>query len=592
MKDRKLTRRHVLQLLGVSAAVPALGSAACSRSEEAAESGSSFHAAYPFLKPPKGNYNYLGGVTDQISMGYLFDLMFVPGATYLWADERFHYLLADDSSELSADGRTFTYKVRDGLTWSDGKPVTAKDVYTTWLLRAGNGHEVFDYVESFEQTDDMTVTFTIGTPAPISEYYLLRERPVSDAVYGKWAREIEPLIKAGKRIDDKGVADIVERVHAFKPDAAVVSGPFEIDYHTVANARLTMVKNNKGYLADQINFDEIIVYNGETASVTPILLQKEIDYATHGFPPETESRLESSGYHILRPPIYSGPGLFINHKKLPEFADKRVRQAFAHAIDRAQAAKVSMDRSAVACELMTGMSDTQVPLWVAEADQAKFNHYELDLDKAEQLLTEAGWSNTGGTWHTAEGKEAAYDLLTASDYFNWAAAAQNLESQLGEFGIKISVRGVESTQHSVFTEEGSFELAIRNWGVSSNPYPSAAFRAVLMDINYPELTPFRGIDYPLEQDTDIVGHIDLEQAIIDAGLGASDDALKANVTKVALAFNELLPVIPLFERLGNNPVLQSRIAGWPSDDDPIYANSPYADNFTTILMYEGKLKPA
>jgi peptide/nickel transport system substrate-binding protein len=36
----------------------------------------------------------------------------------------------------------------------------------------------------------------------------------------------------------------------------------------------------------------------------------------------------------------------------------------------------------------------------------------------------------------------------------------------------------------------------------------------------------------------------------------------------------------------------ANISGYPADNDPIYKNSTYADNFTTILMYQGTLKPA
>jgi peptide/nickel transport system substrate-binding protein len=78
-----------------------------------------------------------------------------------------------------------------------------------------------------------------------------------------------------------------------------------------------------------------------------------------------------------------------------------------------------------------------------------------------------------------------------------------------------------------------------------------------------------------------------------AGAGLDEAAQKASVTRVALAFNELLPVIPLFERYGNNPALEGgRVRGWPADDDPVMFNGPYADNMTILLMLQGRLKSA
>jgi peptide/nickel transport system substrate-binding protein len=99
------------------------------------------------------------------------------------------------------------------------------------------------------------------------------------------------------------------------------------------------------------------------------------------------------------------------------------------------------------------------------------------------------------------------------------------------------------------------------------------------------------MDFPQVQDTASVGRIDFETAIPDSGQGTSQ-ALKAKAAELALAFNELLPVLPVDGRFTNNPVSTANIVGYPPDDDPIYKNSTYADNFTTILMFQGTLKPA
>lgn len=167
-----------------------------------------------------------------------------------------------------------------------------------------------------------------------------------------------------------------------------------------------------------------------------------------------------------------------------------------------------------------------------------------------------------------------------------------MEEFFGAIGIKVTQRGHEPAQFGEEFNAGRFELAANGWGNSGNPFPAASFRSVLMDRNLPGLKPEPGMDFALEQDTDVVGRVDLEQLVIDSGLGADADALKDNITTVALAFNELLPMIPMWGQFGNNPVLESRVTGWPDDSDPIYLNSPYADNFTPILLYQGKLRPA
>lgn len=591
-----LTRRRVLELLGLSTVAAGAG-AACSRStsdddKKAGASTREFHAAYPFDAPPKGNFNFLGGVSSQVAMGYIFDLYMVPGAMHLWDAQKYFYLLADESSALSADGRSFTYTLRKGLKWSDGSALTITDVYTTWVLRQAGAHPVFKYITGFEQVGD-SIEFTIGTPAPISEYYLLREHPVPDSAYGAWAKQLEPLLKAGKGGADKAVSTILAKVNEYKPAEPVVSGPFIIDYGKVTSSALTLVKNDHGYLADKIAFDRITVANGTVVNdVIPLLLAKKIDYATYGFPVASEQSIARAGYRIVRPPRYDGQALYFNFAKFPELADKRVRQAFAHVVRREQSGTIAMGPSGRGVTYMAGFSDLQVPTWIGAPDLKRLNRYDNDLGAAARLLTAAGWKRSGGSWLTPAGKKAEYDLSFQAGFAEGQATSRSVEEDFARLGIRLTLIGVDPTLLVTDIGKGSFELAIYGWGTSSNPFPAAAFAKVMIDNNEAGLAPLRGIDFPLRQHTEVVGDVDLARLIVAAGEGKDLDALKANITTAALAFNELLPVIPIWAEFGNNPVLESAVTGWPDDGDPIYRNSPYADNFTTILMYQGTLRPA
>src|SRR5439155_26254842 len=83
-----------------------------------------------------------------------------------------------------------------------------------------------------------------------------------------------------------------------------------------------------------------------------------------------------------------------------------------------------------------------------------------------------------------------------------------------------------------------------------------------------------GIKFPLKQKTS-QGDVDLEKMVVDSAQGLDQEAQKALVAKMALAFNELLPKIPIYERYGNNPAPEGiRVRGWPAEGDPIYKNSP------------------
>ncbi len=599
--DAGLTRRRILQVAGAASLAPALAPAlaGCSRHNNGSGgkhgSGGTYSTWFPYNAPPAGNYHTLSGISSSIvdSIGYIGDYIVLPGAMYYWKEQKYFYLLADETSTLSPDGKTFTYKVRSGVKWSDGKPVTAKDVYTTWLCRYIVRSPVFDYVDSFEQTDDMTVTFQIAVPAPIAQYYLLREHIVSDATYGPLASKAEPLVKSKAPQTNKAVVALNKQITAFKPQNVISSGPFVVNTTAVSDSQMRLSKNPHCYFADKVNFDTVIDYASfDFNSIVPIILQKKLTYTTGGPQPAVERRMAKEGIRIIRSPIYSGPALYFNYDKLPEFSDKRARQAICYALDHEQNGRVALGASGKEIKLYAGISDVQVPQWMSVAAQAKLIKYTLDKPKAESLLTAAGWKKSGGIWHTPAGKPARYDLLFPSDFGDWSAAADNLASQLKQFGIDITLHGEQSTQVTVDVEASKFTLAIQGWGSSANPFPSDAFQTALFTLNTPSLAPTqKGMNFPMNQKTDVAGEVNLKQVVIDSGLGATPADLKKATTTAALAFNELLPIVPLFERYGNSPALVSAVAGYPPDGDPIYENSIYSDNYTTFLTFQGKLRP-
>src|SRR5207248_1666398 len=100
----------------------------------------------------------------------------------------------------------------------------------------------------------------------------------------------------------------------------------------------------------------------------------------------------------------------------------------------------------------------------------------------------------------------------------------------------------------------------------ADPHPHFSFDADIF-VDNTKIPP--GMSFPLKQKT-AAGDIDLEKTVVDSAAGLDENAQKALVSKAALAFNELLPVIPIYERYGNNPTAEGvRVKGWPADGDPI-----------------------
>ena len=629
INERTLSRRRLMQSTagGFAAAMLAGGTlpGGFGKVVMAQDGGKEFHSAWPYLDPGAGghfNSFVTKAILNEPTPGTVYgDLIQEPLGMYYWASNEWLPLLATEWAFIQAGGSagaspaaspeaspgaspaaggidvnadTFEVKLREGVVWSDDAPFTAQDVVDTlWCLRIIQ-NTVWKYLDDVQAVDDLTVRCHMSLPSTEVERYVIRVAyPRPSSVFGEWAQKARDLFSGGKTMDDPEGKQLLDQFNQFRPENVPASGPFMIDPASITGAQMSLVKNDKAWNADQVKFDKIVNYNGETDTISAVVLSKEIDYATHGFAVATEKQMMDEGIRILRPPVYSGPSLYINYATLTAWADERVRQAIAHAVNREQNGTIALANSGIAQKYMTGMSDNLVPKWMSESDIAALNQYEYDPDKAASLLQEVGWTKDGDIWKTPDGQDAAYELTFPAEFADWSAAGQDLSEQLTTFGIQVTPRAITFTQQPIDVDKGNFQLAIQGWGSSNNPHPHYSYAQAFFTHNTLAVNNGgKGIAFPLEQDTQVAGKVDLDKLTVDAAEGLDQEKQKANVTTIAQVFNELLPIIPLFERYGNNAALEGvRVKAWPADDDPILKNSPYADGIPTMLMLTGKLEP-
>jgi peptide/nickel transport system substrate-binding protein len=594
-----LSRRRLIGTAAGAAAGAALATGSLQglhgRAVLAQDGAKEFHTAWPYSIPPQGHFNLMQGVTYAIYQppNIYADLIIEPMAMYYWASKQWLPLLATEWSFQNGD--TFQVKLRQGATWSDGNPITAKDVLASFSCARLMAVTVWDYIDKVTAVDDSTVNFHMKVPSTVVERYVLKFNTLSAVHYGDWAKKADDLFASGKTLDDPEGKQLLDQFTKFRPDNVIASGPFMFDVSSFTNSQNTLPKNEKSWNANDVKFDRIVNFNGETSDITPVVLSKDVDYATHGFPPATVKQfLATPGIRVLRPPTYNGNCLYINYNTLNNiFGDKRVRQALAHAINRQQNGTIALGDSAVPVKYMSGMSDIMIPDWLTQQDAASLNQYEYNLDKAASLLQEVGWTKSGDTWKTPDGKDAAWEIVFPAEYVDSAGCALDISEQLGNFGIKLEPRSITYTELPVDFDQGKFDFLVELWGSTNDPHPHFAFEHDLITHNTQAIrNGGKGYGFPLKQHTDVLGDVDLEQLVIDSALGLDEAAQKENIGKIAKAFNELLPCLPMYERYGANPSLEGvRVKAWPADNDPILKNSPYGDGIPTMLLYTGKLEP-
>lgn len=549
-----------------------------------------FVGAWPYDMPPVGHFNTF--VSRAITLGIYYELMHQPLAFYYWATGKYEPLIATSwRLEPTNKPEWFIVHLRKGVRWSNGQEFTSKDVVATYYIGYLMNWPVWRYVDKVEEVGKYTVRFHMNNPSSVVPRYILRTYPIRDyATYGTYADRVRTLLAQGKDRDSDEMKKLRAEFEQFRPKNIVASGPFVLNVDTMTEAEVILERNPYYWNQEAIKFSKVKLVNGETPTVTPMVLAKNVDYATHGFPPATERQFMEMGIRIIRSPIYSGPAIYVNHNIYP-LNRVEVRQAMAYAINRDENGFVSLGKSGVGVKLMAGFSDNMIPLWISSADQRKLDRYEYNPKKAEEILTKLGFrKDRDGVWIDDRGRRMEYELIVPAEFADWSAAAENAASQLTKLGIKVTVRGVTFAQVPQEAEQGRFQLLIQAWG-AAHPHPHFSFYQNLIRFNYP-LGVGPGMNFPMKQRIKAVGEVDLNKLITDSAVGFDLKLQKKYVTTLALAFNELLPIIPLWERYGNNPALEGvRLTGWPPEGDPIYKNSPYSDSFVVIMLTNGTLKP-
>ncbi|MGH2799409.1 MAG: ABC transporter substrate-binding protein, partial [Thermoleophilaceae bacterium] len=442
MNRRRFLRDSTLTAIGLMAAACVPGPTTPGTSPgAAARRAGEFHGAWPYSLPPAGHWNSYAP-RGILTTGIYRHLWLTTLGMYKWADGQYDYWLAESSGLKGTD--TYEVKLRSGIKWSDGKDFTAKDVYTTFNVGRLENFTIWQYVDRMDLVDGRTITFHIRRPSSLMQRFILREPIRPDSAYGTYSTQTDDLVKAGKTSADQEWKDLRTKLGEFRPTEPVSVGPYKIDPASVTEARLTFVHNPGGYAADKVNFEKVVVYQGETAQVTPLVLGGEVDYATHGFPLATDKAMQDAGIRVVRPPLYTGPALYFHWEKAPQFQDVRLRYAVAHAINKEESAQVTYGTSAKAQKFMAGFSDDLVPAWISGADQAKLKPYAFSTQQAEQFMTAAGYAKGSDGVYAKGGQKLEFELVFPSDFADWASAAQHAAESLTRFGIKVTPRGIVS----------------------------------------------------------------------------------------------------------------------------------------------------
>ncbi|PSL37928.1 peptide/nickel transport system substrate-binding protein [Labedella gwakjiensis] len=323
-----------------------------------------------------------------------------------------------ESWELSDDQLTWTFTLREGVTFHDGSDFTADDVvysYDRIIDEELSNAWKFSAVESVEAVDDYTVDITVTQPTP----------NLLSSIGGF-----------------KGMA-IVEKENVESGDITtdpIGTGPFSMEEYTSGD-HITLAANPDYWGgAPEIGGIEFqFISEGSTAIAA--LKSGEVDWTDSIPTQQVESLSGDEAVTMGQSPSNDYWYLALNEDREP-WNDVRVRQAIAYAIDRDAIVQATSYGTATANQLAI----PEESVWYTEYDT-----YSTDLDEAQALLDEAGFE--GGT----------LDLLVTSDYPETVTAAQIIADNLEPLGITVEIRTPDFATWLDEQNTGNFDMLMMGW---------------------------------------------------------------------------------------------------------------------------------
>ena len=324
-------------------------------------------------------------------------------------------------------GIAVTYTIQPGATWGDGVAVTSADVVFTWQLgrhpKSGvSDLEPFRRVLSIDVIDDKTFTLHVDR---IEFTYNAMPFPVLPAHIERAIFEADPESYRNRTAFD-----------ADPTNPGLGFGPYRV-VELVTGARIVLEPSPTWWGAKPA-FDRVTIRVIEkTTALEANLLSGAIDMIAGELGLTLDQALAFEKRHGARFDITYKSGLIYEHLDLnldnPILADKRVRKALIHALDRETLSeRLFAGRQPVAHSSVSPLD------WIYDPD---IPTYPYDPDRAKALLDQAGWSVIeNGLRHNAAGQRLTLELMTTAGNRSRELVEQVLQSQWRQVGIDVRIR--------------------------------------------------------------------------------------------------------------------------------------------------------
>ncbi|HKE36818.1 MAG TPA: peptide ABC transporter substrate-binding protein, partial [Candidatus Baltobacteraceae bacterium] len=383
----------------------------------------------------------------------------------LWADDKGNpvpalamVVPAQDNGGISSDGLTITYHLRKDAKWSDGVPVTSKDVKWSWQAIMNPSNNVvsrhgYDFVKSIDTPDDFTVVVHLKQRfSPfVNTFFAMSDQPYP----------VAPAHVLSKYSDINQVP--------FNNEPNVSDGPFRFAEWSHGD-HISLVRNENFFMGTPaLRRIEIKIVPDENTSVN-LLKTHAVDYMFQASPNTYPALKSVADIKLVWVNVNGYEYLTLNTTR-PNVSDPVVREAIAYAIDKAQ-----LVQTLTHGQMKEATEDIPDWMWAFDPSVKSYPH---DPQKARELLRSDGW--VPGPDGIVRKNGQPLILVTVSNNSN-ATRRQGvveLQQMLRQVGINMEIKYYPGEQLFApagmggILQLGKFDLSWAGWYAGVDPDDSS-----------------------------------------------------------------------------------------------------------------------
>lgn len=446
-------RRAAAAALGGVLAAGALAACSSDPTQKSAGGDAGVLNMYLYQKPKTFSPLAPNNGPDQLVMSFIFDSLYGSDGSYGLKPH-----LAAAAPEVSDDAKTITVKLKPGLKWSDGKPLTAEDVVFTFTVLAdpetGSAQAgKFAAVAGAKELADGKADSLTGVTAPdAATVKITTTRPAAGLPGLIGNTPILPRHVLGEG-PAKGLGD-----NGFFTRPTVGSGAFTFaDYKTDQYVELKANPNFR----EPVSVKKVFLKPVTSDVATAQLRTGEMDL-TQVSPTDLPTVKKMDGVKVVsaKSPGFTRIALNQSQKR---FKDARVRQALLTAIDR----------KGLVEKVLGGAGTVVNSSFYGELATSAANDYAYDPAKAKSLLAEAGWDGA---------KPVTLSWIPGQRDRDTAVTV--IQSQLKAVGVNVELKQVQADELLSSYEKKSYDMALFGGGNYATE-PSTVATIDACDQSYP-----------------------------------------------------------------------------------------------------------